>query len=101
MIPIIGPSNGRDALGQIVDMPLGWKLLGRERHTGGFFTRTELSGGAAEGLKENQVYSVDGRFVVDFPGKVWKMHWLSLGASYFSGDHVSGWSTGVDVRFQF
>jgi hypothetical protein len=83
-----------------VDVPLGWKVLGRELHTGGFYARTELFGGAAEGLRENHVNSVNGRFVMDFVGKVWKLRWLGLGYSYFWGDNFGGWSVGVDMSFK-
>jgi len=82
-------------------VPLGWKLFDRELHTGGFFSRTELFGNAAEGLNENHIYTVNGRFVMDLLGKVWKVRWLGLGASYFFGDHFDGWSAGLDLRFQF
>lgn len=84
-----------------VDVPLGWKLLGHELHTGGFLARTELFGGAAAGLNENHIYTVNGRFVLDLLGELWKVRWLGLGASYFFGDHMAGWSAGVDVNFQF
>ena len=84
-----------------VDVPLGWKLFGRELRTGGFFARTELFGGAADGLNENHVYTVNGRFVMDLLGKVWKVRWLGFGASYLFGDRFDGWTAGVDLRFQF
>lgn len=84
-----------------VDVPLGWKLFGRELHTGGFLARTELFGGAAEGLNETHIYTVNGRFVMDLLEKLWKVRWLGVGASYFFGDHMAGWSAGVDVNFQF
>ena len=84
-----------------VDVPLGLKLLGRELHTGGFFARTELFGGVADGLNEDHVYTANGRLVLDFLGKVWKLRWLGFGASWLWGDHVDGWSAGVDLRFRF
>lgn len=83
------------------DVPLGLKVFGRELHTGGFLARTELFGAAAQGLNADHVYTVNGRFVVDLPGKVWKVRWLGLGASYLFGDHFGGWTAGVDLRFQF
>jgi hypothetical protein len=83
------------------DVPLGWKLLGRELHTGGFFSRTELFGGAADGLNADHVYTLSGRFVMDFLGVIPKVRWLGLGASYFFADHFDGWSAGVNMRFQF
>jgi hypothetical protein len=84
-----------------VDVPLGLKLFGRELHTGGFFSRTELFGDAAHGLNTHYLYTADGRLVLSFLGKVWKLRWLGLGTSYFWGNEFSGWSAGVDVRFQF
>src|SRR5262249_8331659 len=82
------------------DVPLGWKVFGCELHTGGFFARTELFGGIADGLNADHVYTANGRFVLDVLGKVWKVRWLGLGATYFFGEHVDGWSAGLDLRFQ-
>ena len=84
-----------------VDVPLSLKIFGRELHTGGFISRTELFGNAASGLNTSYLYTADGRLVLDFLGKVWKLRWLGLGASYFWGHDFHGWSTGIDVRFQF
>jgi hypothetical protein len=84
-----------------VDVPLGWKLFDRELHTGGFFSRTELFGGAADGLNADHIYTVNGRLVMDMLGHVWKVQWLGVGCSYFWGDHFDGWSIGADVRFKF
>jgi hypothetical protein len=84
-----------------VDAPLGLKLLGRELHTGGFASRTELFGGAAEGLNANHLYTFNGRLVLDLLGAVWKVRWVGLGFTYFLTDHFSGWSAGVDMRFRF
>ena len=84
-----------------VDLPTGWKLFGREVHTGGFFARTELFGGAADGLNEDHVYTANGRLVLDFVGKIWALRWLGLGASWLWGDHFDGWTAGVDLRFRF
>ena len=44
---------------------------------------------------------VNGRLVLDFLGKLWKVKWLGLGASYFFSDNFSGWSAGLDLRFKF
>jgi hypothetical protein len=84
-----------------VDLPLGWKLFGLELHTGGFFARTELFGGISNGLNADHFYTANSRLVVDLLGKLWKVRWVGLGASYFFGDHFNGWSAGVDARFQF
>ena len=84
-----------------VDVPLGWKLLDHELHTGGFFSRTELFGDAAGGMGTDYLYTANARFVLDFLGKLWKVKWIGLGASYFWGQDFSGWSAGVDLRFQF
>ncbi len=84
-----------------VDAPLGWKLFGRELRTGGFFSRTELFGNVAQGLNEGHVYTLNGRFVMDLVGTVWKVRWLGVGVSYLWGDHFDGWTAGVDFRLQF
>ncbi len=83
------------------DVPLGWKVFGRELHTGGFFSRTEVFGGAANGLNADHIYTVNGRLVLDFLGRIWALRWLGLGTSYFWSDNFGGWSAGVDVRFKF
>jgi hypothetical protein len=83
------------------DVPLGWKLLGGELHTGGFFSRTELFGGAAEGLNASSFYTFNGRFVFDPNGKLWKLRWFGLGASYFWGNQFQGWSAGLDLALRF
>jgi hypothetical protein len=84
-----------------VDVPLGLKFLGGEFHTGGFFSRTELFGGAAHGMNTDYLYTADGRLVLDFLGKLWKVRWVGLGVSYFWGHDFSGWSAGVDLRLKF
>jgi len=83
------------------DVPLGWRIFNRELHTGGFFSRTELFGNAAQGLNADHVYTANARFVADLLGKVWKTRWIGGGFSYFWGEHFNGWSAGVDVRFRF
>ena len=83
------------------DVPLGLNLLGRELHTGGFFSRTEVFGDASHGLNTDYAYTVNGRLVLDFLGKLWKLKWVGLGASYFWGHDVQGWSAGLDMRFKF
>jgi len=76
-------------------------MFGYEIHTGGFVSRTELFGGAALGLNTDYVYRANGRMVLDFLGKLWKVKWLGLGVSYFWGHDVEGWSAGLDMRFKF
>ncbi len=101
--PILGV-NGNSTTWQNkleADVPLGLKLFGREFHTGGFFSRTEVFGDAAHGLSTDYVYTVTGRLVLDFLGKLWKVQWLGLGASYFWGHNLEGWSAGLDMRFKF
>ena len=84
-----------------VDVPLGLKVFGRELHTGGFLSRTEVFGDASNGLNTSYVYTANGRLVLDFLGKAWKVRWLGLGISYFRGHDMGGWSAGVDLRLQF
>jgi hypothetical protein len=69
-----------------VDVPLGWKVFGRELHTGGFVSRTALFGGVADGLNADHLYTLNGRVVVDLLGAVWR---LAGGRSYVA-DHFSG-----------
>jgi hypothetical protein len=84
-----------------VDVPLGLKVFGRELHTGGFISRTELFWNAASGLDTPYLFTADGRLVFDFLGKLWKVRWLGLGGSYFWSRDFNGWSAGLDMRFQF
>ena len=101
--PVIGV-NGDSSTWQNkldADVPLGLKLFGRELHTGGFFSRTELFGNAADGMHSGHVYTANGRLVLDFLGKLWAVRWLGLGASYFWGENVDGWTAGVSLRLQF
>jgi len=84
-----------------VDIPLGWKLFNRELHTGGFFSRTELFGGAATGLNANNYYTVNGRVVLDMPSNAWHLRWVGFGFSQFWGDTFNGWTAGVDMRLEF
>jgi hypothetical protein len=83
------------------DVPLGLTIFGCELHTGGFFSRTELFGNAASGLNTGYVYTANARLVLDFLGKLWKLRWLGLGASYFWGHELGGWSAGLDMRLKF
>ena len=84
-----------------VDVPLGAELFGRELHTGGYFSRTDFYGDMEDGLGTDYVYEVHGRFVLDYLGKLWKVQWIGLGASYLWGSDFDGWSFGADVRFKF
>ena len=84
-----------------VDVPLGWKLLNQELHTGGFFSRTDIFGPAAAGLNTNYIYTLNGRFVLGFTKNMWHLRWIGLGYSQFLGDHSEGWTTGIDVRLEF
>jgi hypothetical protein len=101
--PVISLSGDSDTWKNVidVDVPLGWKLFGRELHTGGYFSRTEMSGNVADGLNENHLYTVNGRLVLDTLGKIWGLRWLGVGYSYYWGGHFNGWSAGVDLRLQF
>jgi hypothetical protein len=83
------------------DVPLGLEILGHELHTGGFFSRTEVFGDAAHGLNTDYIYTANGRLVLDFLGKLWKVKWLGAGVSYFWGGDLSGWSAGLDMRLKF
>ena len=84
-----------------VDVPLGVNLFKQELHAGGFLSRTEVFGGAADGLNEDKVYTINSRLVVDLLHKVWKVRWIGLGYSYFWGENFNGWSAGVSMRLQF
>lgn len=84
-----------------VDVPLGWRLLGQELHTGGFLASTSIFGDAADGLREDQIYTVNGRLVVNLLDRVWSVRWIGLGCSYFFGENFSGWSAGLSISLQF
>jgi len=84
-----------------VDVPLGLNVFGRELHTGGFLSRTELYGDAAAGLNTGHVTTVNSRLVLDFLGDLWVVRWVGLGASYFWGQNMGGWTVGLDLRLSF
>ena len=84
-----------------VDLRLPLYAFGRQLRTGATFARSELFGGIANSLKTDYLYDVGGRFVVDLVGVIWKVEWLGIGASYFWGEHFSGWSVGADIRLKF
>jgi hypothetical protein len=56
---------------------------------------------AAWEIVRHAVSFANGRLVFDFGGQTLKLHWLGLGASYIWGHNFSGWSAGIDLRFQF
>lgn len=84
-----------------VDIPTGWYPFSRELHTGGYFSRTELFGDIRHGMNEDHIHKLNLRTVLDFRGVLWKVRWLGLGGSYFWGREFSGWSAGIDIRFEF
>jgi len=84
-----------------VDVPLGVKLFGREMHTGGYLSRTEIGGDAADGLGTDYLHTLNGRLVLDMTGTIRGLRWLGIGASYSQGEDVDGWSFGMDVRLKF
>jgi hypothetical protein len=83
-----------------VDVPLGWRCLKGELHTGGFFSRTELFGDAVQGLSLTGFYTLNGRFVWAPLGRLLKLRWVGLGASYFWGNNFQGWTAGVDLSLK-
>ncbi len=84
-----------------VDIPLGVELFGRELHTGGYLSRTDLLGDLRQGLDVQHLNELHGRLVLDFPQPYWGMQWIGLGASYLWGTHIEGWTVGADVQFFF
>jgi hypothetical protein len=82
-----------------IEAPIEWHVFGCELETGGFVSRTELAGGAAEGFNTSHFETINGRLVLDLAGKVWKTRWLGLGASWFHGARLTGWSAGIELRF--
>ena len=84
-----------------IDIPLGVDLFGHELHTGGYFSRTDLFGDLRQGIAVDHLYEVDGRLVLDFLNRLWKVKWLGLSASYIWGPSISGWTAGVTATFKF
>jgi hypothetical protein len=81
-----------------LDIPLGVSLFGRELHTGGHADATLLFGNLSEGFNTEQLYTVNGRLVLDMQS-IWKvMNWVGLGATYSWSGNLSGWSVGLDIR---
>ena len=100
LVDVNGSSHAWDNRLEL-DIPLGLTVLGQELRTGGFISRTELSGGIADGLKSSHIQTANARLVADLLGKVWAMKWVGVGATYYWGDNFNGWSAGVDLSFQF
>ena len=84
-----------------LDIPLGVELFGRELHTGGYLSRTDLLGDLRQGLDVQHLNELHGRLVLKFPKPYWGMQWIGLGASYLWGTHIEGWTVGADVQFFF
>lgn len=84
-----------------VDVPTGLQVLGRELHTGGYISRTELGGGAADGIGCDALHTVNGRMALDMTETFPWLRWLGVGAGYTWGEDVDGWSAGLDVRLKF
>jgi hypothetical protein len=84
-----------------VDVPLGIEIGGHELRTGGYLSRTDLSGGLESGLGVQHLNEVHGRIVLDVFQQVWKFKWIGLGTSYLWGSDVHGWAAGIDVAFKF
>jgi hypothetical protein len=84
-----------------VDVPLGEQLYGHELRTGGYFSRTQLYGDIKNGLNTGYLNEVHGRLVLDFLTQLWKVQWIGIGGSYFSGSNFTGWSAGADIAFRF
>ena len=84
-----------------MDVPLGKQLWGHELRTGGYFARTELYDAIQTGLNTDHLYDLHGRLVLDFLGKLWKVQWIGIGASYMWGTGFEGWAFGADVAFRF
>jgi hypothetical protein len=89
----------RNELDTEVKLPL--HVYGRQLRVGGYFARSELSGGLETSLKTDYLYDTGGRLVVDLVGLLWKLEYLGIGASYFFSDNFSGWSYGAEVSFKF
>ena len=96
-----GASSGFIASTVDVDVPLGIRLAGCELRTGGYFTRTDLTGDLRSGLGIEHLTEAHARIVLDLLNRLWKVKWLGLGGSYVWGTGLRGWTAGVDAAFQF
>jgi Solitary outer membrane autotransporter beta-barrel domain len=84
-----------------IDIPLGIQLFDHEVHTGGYFSRTDITGDLRQGVDLDHMYEIQGRLVLDFLNRLWKVKWLGISASYIWGPTVSGWTAGVYASFKF
>jgi hypothetical protein len=97
----IDGSSGAVANTLDVDVPIGMKLFGHELRSGGYLSRTSLSGDLRTGLGVDHINEVHGRLVLDFLNQLWKVQWIGIGSSYYWGTNITGWAVGADVAFHF
>jgi hypothetical protein len=84
-----------------LDFRLPLHAFGRQFRTGVYAARSELWDGLEEAFRNDYLYDVGARFVIDLVGVIWKTEWLGIGGGYFWNNHVSGWTVGTDVRMKF
>jgi hypothetical protein len=84
-----------------IDAPIGIEILGHELRTGGYLSRTDLSGDLSAGLDVQHMNEAHARLVLDFRNQLWKVQWIGIGASYITGTNIHGWTLGADVAFRF
>jgi len=84
-----------------IDIPLGFEFAGHELRSGGYLSRTDLFGDLKSGLAVEHMNEIHGRLVMDWLQQLWKVQWLGIGASYFWGTNIRGWSAGIDAAFRF
>jgi len=83
------------------DVTLPLKIKEMPLHTGGFYSRMEMFGDLRQGLETTHVNNLNARLVLDVTGRLWKLKWIGIGGSYLWSDEFSGYSIGVDTRWNF
>ena len=84
-----------------IDVPLGWKVVGRELHVGAAYDHWSLFGDIEQAMNAGYAQGFAAHVALDFTSKFFQTRWVGLGGRYFWGPNFSGWGVGLNVRMAF